>query len=180
MSAVLAIFASSQEGVMAGFLSSSLQDDLKTLLSGVSFVATLYFWMVRANRERVSLGIYTAGGFEGELHPGGVGVWTGRLFIANRSTMPTAIIDLKVELYWDGYWRSGCCHALEPNDLPWNLTPSQVTAKTVTAAVTVGDVACDRVYEPQRLRFTLVTVEGKHVTQEVRTGAAAAASARAA
>ena len=87
---------------LSEIMSSDIQEVLKLGLSGISLVVTMYFWLVRANRERVSVGIFPVGHFEGTLEPGGVGQWTGRLFLANRSIMPTAIVSARVELLWKG------------------------------------------------------------------------------
>jgi hypothetical protein len=64
---------------ISGIFSESIQNDLKTAFSVLSLGVTAYFWFVRANRERLSVGIHQVGGFEGVLEAGQVGVWTGRV-----------------------------------------------------------------------------------------------------
>lgn len=161
---MLSLFALSE------ILSADAQEVLKLGFSGASLVVTMYFWMVRANRERVSLGIFPVGGFEGTLEPGGIGLWSGRLFLANRSILPTAIVAAQVELLWQGRWLPGHVGTGEGSELPWNLPPSQVFPKDLKAAFDLGmEISLDEVYADQRLRFTFVTVEGRSVYQEVRT-----------
>jgi hypothetical protein len=151
---------------------------MKLLFSTGSLAATLYFWLVRANRERVSVGVYAVNGFEGALDDHGLGLWTGRLFLANRSILPTAVVTIKAELYWDGRWLPGQVGTGEASELPWNLPPSQAFAKSVTAAFNLGPEATRaQVYASHRLRFTLATVEGARVTGEIRTGEQVAAAA---
>src|SRR5688500_6358043 len=77
----------SRSGVraMSDLVSPAVQDAVKLLFSAVSLLITLYFWYVRINRERVALRVYPVGGFEGALQNNGDGIWTGRIFIANRS-----------------------------------------------------------------------------------------------
>lgn len=149
----------------------SLQDVLNTLFSMASFGVTVYFWFIRVNRERVSVKVYPVGPFEGTLESGGVGLWTGKLFLANRSILPTAIVEVQVELLWKGMWRSGRFFGGEGAEPPWNLKPQQVTPRLqVSAAFAVGEeVTREQIYEPQRLRFTFVTVEGWLIAHEFRT-----------
>src|SRR5262245_43060385 len=83
------------EGTMLVALTTipaDVQEALKLLFSAGSLAVTLYFWFVRANRERVSVAVHPVSGFEGSLESGGVGFWTGRVFLANRSILPTAVV----------------------------------------------------------------------------------------
>jgi hypothetical protein len=152
--------------------SPELQEILKFLFSGVSLLATLYFWLVRANRERVALAVHAVHGFEGCLQDDGTGVWTGKLFLANRSILATAVLAGRAELWWQGRWLVGGFHAADGSELPWNLPPAQVFAKDVIAAFDLGREATrEQVYAEQRLRFTFVTVEGRRVVVKLRSKA---------
>lgn len=154
----------------AEVLSMNIADAMKLLCSVGSLVVTLYFWFVRSNRERVAVAVYHVGGFESSLEPYGVGLWSGKIFLANRSILPTAIVRTQAELFWQGRWITGMVHLAEGCELPWNLPPSQVFAKNVTAAFDVGkETTCDQVYANQRLRFTFETVEGCRVTGETES-----------
>ena len=161
-----------------GVLSGDLQDFLKLGLSVGSFVVTVYFWFIRVNRERVAIGVYPAGGFEGTLESGGIGLWTGRVFLTNKSILATAVISVEVELWWNGRWVAGNAIPDLDNPLPWNLPPSQAFAKTVRAAFDLGpDTDREKVYLNQRLRFTFNTVEGVRVPVEMKTNEVVAKAA---
>lgn len=148
------------------------QELLKIAFSATSLLVTGYFWIVRVNRERVSLGIFPVGGFEGTLEPGHVGAWAGRIFLSNRSILPTAVIAAKAELWWNGRWIVGNAITGDGSELPWNLPPSQATSKTITTAFDVGpETTREQIYADQRLRLTFITVEGCRVTAEFRTHA---------
>jgi hypothetical protein len=163
---------------LSDLVSDNLQDMLKLAFSASSLVITVYFWFVRVNREKVSLKVYPDHGFEGTLEPGGVGLWTGRLFLANRSILPTAVVRVKAELWWNGRWLLGNVIPSEGSELPWNLPPSQVFARGLQAAFDVGpDTPRERVYTNQRIRFTFVTIERCRVVSEVETVEAAALAA---
>lgn len=158
-------------------LTSDFQEMLKLIFSGTSLVITAYFWFVRANRERVSLGIFPVDGFEGSLESGGVGLWAGRIILTNRSIVPTAVIAARAELWWDGRWVTGNVVAGDGSELPWNLPPSQATAKTLNAAFDLGlQTSREQVYADQRLRLTFITVEGYRAVGEFRTHAVGAAA----
>jgi hypothetical protein len=65
--------------------------------------------------------------------------------------------------------------------LPWNLAPSHVVAKQVTMAFQFDDQTTrEQVYEDQMLRITFITVEGRKITQEIRSSYNSAALAQAA
>jgi hypothetical protein len=150
----------------------SLADLMKLVFSAGSLGITAYFWFVRVNRERVSVGLFPAYGFEGTLESGGIGVWTGRLFLSNRSILPTAIISGEVELWWKKRWLKGRFYANDGHELPWNLPPSEVFVKTVSVAFDLGEnTPRERVYAKRRLRFTFITVEGHRVAGELPTHA---------
>lgn len=164
--------------LLSTVLSENLQDAMKWLFSGASLLVTVYFWCVRINRERVSLRIYSDSGFEGTLESGGVGLWVGRIFVANRSILPTAIIAANVELWWDGRWQSGRVIPCDGSELPWNMPPTQVFARGLRAVFDLGEeTPRERIYATQRLRFTFSTVEGCRVRQEVETAAERALAA---
>jgi hypothetical protein len=166
---------------ISGVFSESIQDDLKTAFSVLSLGVTAYFWFVRANRERLSVGIHQVGGFEGVLEAGQVGVWTGRVFLANRSILPTAIVDGFAEIKWNGRWQKGRLIAADESALPWNLEPSYVVAKQVTMAFQFDEQTTrEQVYEDQILRIAFMTVEGRKITQEIRSSYNSAALAQAA
>lgn len=154
------------------------KDAMQAAMSVGSLAVTLYFWFMRANRERVQVKVYPVNGLEGTLEEGGVGCWTGRLFFANASILPTAIVAAKAELWWDGQWLSGAFHVGAGSELPWNLPPTQVFPKDVVAAFDLGKCSKrERVYAEQKLRFTFVTVEGCRIVVEVNSGASLASLA---
>src|SRR3954447_3515898 len=114
--------------------SADAQELLKLSLSGTSLIVTAYFWFVRANRERVSLGIFPVAGFEGSLEPGGVGLWAGQIILTNRSILPTAVIAARAELWWNGRWITGNARPADGSELPWNLPPSQAFSRCLSTA----------------------------------------------
>lgn len=147
------------------------QEIAKMLFSTGSLVVTLYFWFVRANRERFSVGVHVVSGFEGSLEPGGIGVWSGKVFVANRSILPTAIVAGRAELWWEGRWLAGRLAEGDGSELPWNLPASQAYAKNVVAVFDLGrGVSVERIYARQRMRLIFETVEGRNVVGKVRTG----------
>lgn len=153
------------------------QDLMKLAFSAGSLLVTVYFWFVRVNRERPALGVYSAGGFEGSLDSG-FGVWRGRLFVANRSILPTAIVALRSEVYWKGRWVAGQCGTGEGSDLPWNLPPNQVFPHSLVAVFDLGaDPSLEHIYANRPLRFVFTTVEGKSIVAEVESQPAPAAAA---
>jgi hypothetical protein len=155
---------------LATMNTDGLADLMKLAFSAGSLGVTAYFWFVRVNRERVSVGIFPAYGFEGTLEPGGVAVWTGKVFLCNRSILPTAIISGEVELWWKQRWRKGRFYANDGHELPWNLPPSQVFAKQMSVAFDLGEgTPRERVYANRRLRFTFTTIEGYRVSGELQT-----------
>jgi len=158
-------------------VSAEVQEWLKMLFSAGSLVFTLYFWLVRANRERVAVAVHQVGGFEGVLD-GGIGIWSGKLFVVNRSILSTAIVAARAELWWQGRWLVGNCIPGDDCELPWNLPPAQAFAKTVRAAFDLGpETSRAQVYADHLLRITFVTVEGRRVRGEVRTNDLCAAAA---
>ena len=166
---------------MAGlFADASLDwaDAMKLLFSAGSLGVTVYFWFVRINRERVSVGVFPAGGFEGRLEPGSLGVWTGKVYLANRSILPTAVVAGEVELLVRGRWQKGGFHTPDGSELPWNLPPSQAYAKSMIAAFDLpADTPTEWVYANRKLRITLITVEGARLVNELSTHAELAAAA---
>lgn len=154
------------------------QELMKMGFSLSSLLVTAYFWFVRVNRERVSLGVFAVSGFEGSLEPGGVGLWAGQIILTNRSILPTAVIAAKAELWWDGRWIAGNAVPGDGSELPWNLPPSQASSKTLSTAFDVGpDTQRERIYADQLVRLTFVTVEGCRITGEFRTHAVGALAA---
>ncbi|MBY0522064.1 MAG: hypothetical protein K2R98_01620 [Gemmataceae bacterium] len=150
----------------------SFRGEMNTLFSLASAGMTAYFWLVRVNRERESVRVYQVSDFAGTLEPGQVGYWVGKIFLANRSINPTAIVEASAELYWNGRWVPGVVHTADDVDLLWNLTPLQVVARKVGAAFPLdAKTTREQVYAPQKLRVTFVTVEGKKLVHEVRAGA---------
>ena len=155
---------------MLSFLSPEVREALQMAFSLGSLVVTAYFWFVRVNRERVSIGLYPVSGFEGALERPDTGVWTGQIFLTNRSILPTAVVAGKTELFWKGNWILGNLIAGTGSDLPWNLPPTQAFAKTVTLVFDVGpQTSADALYVDQRVRIAFLTVEGKQVVGEFRT-----------
>jgi hypothetical protein len=163
---------------LSDFISSDVQDNLKMLFAAGSVAVTMYFWFVRINRERVSLKVYPISGFEGALEDCGLGIWSGRVFLANCSIMPTAVVTVKAELWWEERWLAGQVGGQAGSELPWNLPPTQVFPRDLTAAFELGPRATrEQVYANQRLRFTFVTIEGRRFTEEFQTGCLQAAAA---
>ena len=149
---------------------ATVQAHLQTFLSIGSCAVTGYFWLVRINREREAVRIYQMGVLDGTLESGALGVWTGKLMLANRSIMPTGIVAGKAELYWKGRWLPGTFATSDANELPWNLSPQQVVPQKVVAIFAIGEETTrERVYEDQRIRFTFLTVEGRSVVKELQT-----------
>ncbi len=156
-------------------VSPTVQQAFQALCSVGSLLITVYFWFVRMNREKVSVGVFPIGGFEGALHPDNLGVWSGRLYLANRSILPTAVVAVEAELWWKGRWQTGNCVPEEGSELPWNMPPTQVFVKTLRLVFDVGpDTVCDEVYANQRVRLTFVTVEGSRIVTQLDTNATAA------
>src|SRR5690606_18754505 len=72
--------------------------------------------------------------YEQEKHPGMVrAFWTGDLYVANMSTLPSAVIGAEVELQREGKWVSGAFGWSEGAALPWNLDPLKVDKHGVAA-----------------------------------------------
>ena len=166
--------------LLADFSLDTIQDHCKTLFSLASLAVTAYFWFVKANRERVGLRIYQTSKFEGSLEPNALGFWQGEVYLANRSTMPNAVVEVKTELFWKGQWIPGYTNLPEGHELPWNLTPLFVTQRKISGAFQL-DPKTDReeVYANQRIRFTFISVEGRSFVKEIQTEELAALTAAA-
>jgi len=164
---------------MSTLISPVVQELVKFLFSTVSLLITFYFWYVRINREKVALKVYPVGDFEGALQDNGEGIWSGRIFIANSSILPTAVVSVKAELWWDGRWLEGPCAMGEGSELPWNMPPSQVFPRDLRAAFLLPpDTTREEVYANHSLRFTFETVDGSRITTETETASEAESAHR--
>jgi len=161
--------------------------NLPMVLSVASSCVTGYFWLVKMRRERAGLQLYRAAGFRpdrlqcSDLPGMEKAVWYGEVFLANPSTLPAAVVRFGVHLFWKGRWRDGNLVMEKKDGLPWTVEPLRVLARGFGCAFHVEQgTTREQLLQPHRLRFTLVTVDGRTRRYDVETSAPASAPALAA
>lgn len=111
---------------------------IEAILSIASLTITLYFWFVKANRERPSLRFFQLGDFSANLRrmAGQDGMRrlcvqqmdsTGVL-VANDSTRQNAIINFECAFLHNGRWVAGDWGYVDENKPPWNIGPESSVA----------------------------------------------------
>jgi hypothetical protein len=150
--------------------------NLSMLLSVGSSVVTGYFWLVKMRQERAGLQLYRAAGFRPDRlqcsdQPGKEkAVWYGEVFLANPSTLPAAVVRFGVQLFWKGRWLDGSLIMEKKDGMPWTVEPLRVLARSFGCAFHVEEgTTREQLLPSHRLRFTLVTVEGRSRTYEIET-----------
>lgn len=160
------------------WLANAIPPEVNAILAVGSAAVTAYFWLIKANRERAGVKVYQIGKFRADRRtvPASEAPtkyrlwWSGDLFFANRSTLPSAIIGAEVSVFFRGQWIDGDFGWGEGAELPWNLPPLSVEKKPVAAFLKVQDeVEWDEVQKPHKLRFRFSTVDGRQFTKEVET-----------
>ena len=153
------------------------------ILSVTSTCVTFYFWLVKMNRERMGLRLYRMATFKPDrlqcsTVPGTAkAIWYGEILITNPSTMPTAVINCRVQLYWKGEWRDGTLQMEKKDAVPWTVEPLRVLARSFGCCFLVDEnTPQDALQGPQRLRFLLETVDGRTSTLEIQSCDAAQAA----
>ena len=153
--------------------------------SAVSFVATFYFWLVRANRERPHLRPYVLDRefFLGNSNPDSrqIGVKVG-LVVANYSTLPNALIGAKASLRGtNGQWvELGSVSIDKQTPLPLNLPPMTTVLLRILGHLTfpyaadmeegnkiVGNYLRKHIAEPRTLRIELLSLNDRKDTFEL-------------
>jgi hypothetical protein len=137
---------------------------------------TAYFWLVKMNRERAGLRLYRVADFRPDRPqcapvPGTQkAVWYGELCLANPSSLPAVVVQIRVQLRWQGRWRDGKLVLEKKDDVPWIVEPLRVLSRGFGCAFLVEESATRaQLQQPQRLRFTFVTVEGRPRVKEIST-----------
>jgi hypothetical protein len=156
--------------------------NLPLVLSLGSSVVTGYFWLVKMNQERAGVGLFRVADFRPDrLQCSDVpgmekATWYGEVFLANRSTLPAAVIRFQVELLWNGRWLPGKLVLEKKDDVPWTVEPLRVLARSFGCAFAVDQgTTREQLARPHRLRFTYLTLDGRRRRQEVVTCQPAAA-----
>jgi hypothetical protein len=141
---------------------------LQALLSLGSAGLTAYFWLVKARRDRAGLRLVRLGDFRPDRPqcsdvPGTErAVWYGGICLANPSTLPAVVVQVRVQLHWQGRWLDGRLVLEKKDDVPWAVEPLRVLSRSLGCAFLVKEgTAREELARPQRLRFTLVTVDGR-------------------
>jgi hypothetical protein len=153
--------------------------------SAVSFVATFYFWLIRANRERPRLRPYILdrdiflGNSTAESRQ--IGVKVG-LIVANYSTLPNAILRAKASLRGtNGQWvELGFLSIGKETPLPLNLSPMTTVLLRILGHLTlpyaadledgnktVGNYLRKHIAEPRILRVELHSLNDRIDTFEL-------------
>jgi hypothetical protein len=142
--------------------------NLSMFLSVASSCVTGYFWLVKMRRERAGLQLYRAAGFRpdrlqcSDLPGKAKAVWYGEVFLANPSTLPAAVVRFGVQLLWKGRWIDGALVMDKKDGVPWTVEPLRVLARGFGCAFQVEECATrEQLLQSHRLRFTLVTVDGR-------------------
>jgi hypothetical protein len=177
MSALLASLGSALAGLWQAL-------NLQALLSVGSAGITAYFWLVKMNRERAGLRLYRLGDFRPDRPQGAdvpgmeTAVWYGGLCLANPSSLPAAVVCLRVQLGWQGRRLDGRLVQERKDDLPWTVEPLRVLSRSFGCAFVVPEgTARELLSRPQQFRFTFVTADGRRRTQTMSTCEAAAGAA---
>jgi hypothetical protein len=119
--------------------------------SGFATASTLYFWLVRANRERPQLKTYLASPLDASFLAGAAGLpdtmrsqFYVKAVVANYSTLPNAVLGVRAWLKArDGSWQPAATVFPEKDQVPCNLAPLQTAPLQLTATITVPAPAED-------------------------------------
>ncbi|HVS36422.1 MAG TPA: hypothetical protein VMS17_12725 [Gemmataceae bacterium] len=166
--------------IFASFLG---EFNLQTIFVVASTCITVYFWVIKWNRERTGLKLYRVADFRADRlqcsdKPGQEkATWYGEIFLANPSTLPIAVVRFRVQLLWRGRWMDGRTVMERKDDMPWTVEPLRVLARSFGCAFDVEEgTAREQLLKPHKLRFTWTTVDGRQKSQDVETSQTASAA----
>jgi hypothetical protein len=167
--------------VFASFLG---EFNVQTLFAVGSTCITVYFWLIKMNRERAGLKLYRVADFRpdrlqcSDKPSKEKATWYGEIYLANPSTLPIAVVRFQAQLLWRGRWIDGRMVMERKDDVPWMVEPLRVLARGFGCAFDVEEgTAREQLLRPHKLRFTWTTVDGRHRSQEVETSLTAASAA---
>ncbi|MBI4615705.1 MAG: hypothetical protein HY720_18955 [Planctomycetes bacterium] len=111
--------------------------------SAVATVLTIYFWLVRAQRERPWLAVYLAPGLGADQSSSGSGTegavtchYYCRAVLANYSSLPNAVIGIRAWLRSrDRGWLAARVETEARSSVPFNLAPMQTCAVDLALSV---------------------------------------------
>src|SRR5262249_17455586 len=110
--------------------------------------STLYFWLLRMNRERPQLKIQLAGPISADTLAAGPGAPAGtarsqfsaKVIVANYSVLPNPVLGVRA---WvksrEGTWETAVLSPDQNSQPPLNLPPLTVVPLSVTATITVPE-----------------------------------------
>jgi hypothetical protein len=155
--------------------------NFQTLIAVGSACITAYFWLVKMNKELAGLKLYRAADFKPDrlqcCDAAGKekATWYGEIYLANPSSLPSAVVGFRVQLMWRREWVDGKLVMERKEDLPWTVEPLRVLAKSFGCAFPVEQgTTREDLLKPRRLRFSWTTVDGRKQSQEIETSMAPA------
>jgi hypothetical protein len=155
--------------------------------SGFATASTLYFWLIRANRERPQLKTYLTSPFDASFLAGSGDTMRSQFYVkavvANYSTLPNAILGART---WvkarDGSWQLATTIFPEKNQVPCNLAPLQTVPLQITTTIVVPapaegtprpasqrEAAFQSVAQPVEIKVELRCLGDKHFTDVLTT-----------
>ena len=125
--------------VFASFLG---EFNVQTLFAVGSTCITVYFWLIKMNRERAGLKLYRVADFRpdrlqcSDKPSKEKATWYGEIYLANPSTLPIAVVRFQAQLLWRGRWIDGRMVMERKDDVPWMVEPLRVLARGFGCAST--------------------------------------------
>ena len=123
-------------------------DWVNFVMSTLTGIFTLYFWLVRANKERPKLSIYQIKPLDAQFLASGPNAppdtMRSQFFlsvaVANDSTSPNALLGLRAMVKLNnGEWSEAKVSIDDKTPVPCNVTPMQTVSISFSATVIVPD-----------------------------------------
>jgi hypothetical protein len=162
--------------------------------SAIATLSTLYFWLVRVNREKPQLKVHLAGPLGADTLAAAAGAPPGtarsqfslKAVVANYSALPNAVIGVKAWVKTrEGTWAPAVTSIDEKTQPPFNLPPLHTVPVTLTATVAVPErpesaprisrreTALLSVAEPVQFKLELTALNERRFTETLTAPRAA-------
>ena len=169
-------------------------DVLSLIGSAIATLSTLYFWLVRVNRERPQLKIHLAGPMAADTLAAAAGAPPGtarslfsvKAVVANYSALPNAVLGVRAWVKTrEGNWAPAVTSVDDKTQPPFNLPPLHTVPLTLTATVTVPErpesaprlsrreIALQSVAEPVQVKLELTALNERRFTETLTPARAA-------
>jgi hypothetical protein len=160
--------------------------------SAVATLSTLYFWLVRVNREKPQLKVHLAGPLGADTLAAAAGAPPGtarslfsvKAVVANYSALPNAVLGVRTWVKTrEGTWAPAVTSLDEKTQPPFNLPPLHTVPLTLTATVTVPErpesaprvsrreAALESVAQPVELKLELIALNEYRFTETLSRAA---------